>query len=171
MIQINVSISNSHITVIHLRFIKNKFSLSNIFFFKTVKLNYFQLLPIGFFQARKPTTKWRLSESSTFQNILKNRKQLPAEIFVNILLLTKNLKQSYYHSAGSFIENNLNNEFKVEISLMAKWKIFWFQKTAFQYYWFLVAINVFLWDWVKVFVSQGWVQAEITIHYNSVLIS
>ena len=39
-------------------------------------------------------------------------------------LLTKNLKQSYYHSADSFIENNLNNDFRAEISFMAKWKTF-----------------------------------------------
>ena len=50
-------------------------------------------------------------------------------------------------------------------------KLFDFKKTSFRHYGFLVAINVFLRDWVKVFVSQGWVQqAETTIHYNSLLI-
>ena len=120
LIHINVSILNSHITVMRLRLIKNKLFNIKFLFFRTEKLNYFQLLPIGFFQARKLTTKWRLSKSLTFQNLLKNKKQLPAEIFINILLSTKNLKQSYYHSAGSFMENNLNNEFRVEISFMAK---------------------------------------------------
>ena len=40
---------------------------------------------IGFFQARKLTIKWHLSESLTIQNLLKNRKLLSAEKFGNIL--------------------------------------------------------------------------------------
>ena len=45
-------------------------------------------------------------------------------------LLTNNLKESYNHllykfyNIISFIKNNLMNDFRVEISLMPKWKIF-----------------------------------------------
>ena len=52
-------------------------------------------------------------------------------------------------------------------------KLFDFKKTSFRYCGFSViyikCILVRL--WVKVFVSQGWVEAEITINYNSVLTS
>ena len=53
-------------------------------------------------------------------------------------------------------------------------KFFDLKKTPFRYYWFSVSVNVFLWDrpWVKVFVSQVWIQVQITEKkYNSVVIS
>ena len=104
------------------------------------------VIAISFFQARKLITKWHLSESLTFQNLLKNRKLLRAENFINILLLTKNLKQSYYLLADSFIENNLNNmTLGLKFVLWLNGKLFDFKKTSFRLcYGFLVAINVFL---------------------------
>ena len=39
---------------------------------------------VGFFQARKLTIKWHLSEILRFQNLLKSRKLLPVEKFGNI---------------------------------------------------------------------------------------
>ena len=129
---------------------------------------------IGFFQARKLTIKWHLSESLTFQNLLKYRKLLPAEKLGNILAFDKESKTKLLSliSADSFIENNLYNDFMVEISFMAKWKTFWFQSNFIQILWIFSCNKCILVRlWVKVFVSQGWVQAEITIHYKSVLIS
>ena len=129
---------------------------------------------IGIFQARKLTVKWHLSESLTFQNLFKNRKLLPAEKFGNVLAFDKESKTKLLSliSADSFIKNNLYNDFRVEISFMAKWKTFWFQKNFIQILWIFSCIKCILVRlWVKVFVSQGWVQAEITIHYKSVLIS
>ena len=38
-----------------------------------------------------------MSESLTFQDLLKNRKLLPAEKLEKSWLFTKKLKQSYYH--------------------------------------------------------------------------
>ena len=82
------------------------------------------------FQAKKLTIKWHLLESLAFQNLLKNRKLLPAEKFRNFLVFEKesNTKLLSLISVDSFIENNLYNEFRIEISFMAKWKTFWFQK-------------------------------------------
>ena len=93
-----------------------------------------------------------MPESLTFQNLFKNRKLLPAEKFGNILAFDKESKTKLLSliSAHSFIENNFYNDFRVEISFMAKWKTFWkwkwknFKKTSFRYYGFSVAINVFL---------------------------
>ena len=43
-------------------------------------------------------------------------------------------------------------------------KVFDLKKNPFRYYVFSVAINVFLWDCgVKVFVSEGWEQAETAV--------
>ena len=52
---------------------------------------------IGFFQAKKLTIKWHLSENLALQNLFKNRKVLPAEKFKNVLTFDMNLKQSYTH--------------------------------------------------------------------------
>ena len=62
---------------------------------------------IGFFQARKLTIKRYLSESLTFQNLLKNRKLLPAEKFANILTFDKESKTKLLSlaSADGFIKN------------------------------------------------------------------
>ena len=67
---------------------------------------------IGLSQARKLTTKRHLSESLTFQNLLKNRKLLPAEKFGNILAFDKESKTKLLSliSAEGFIKNNLNND-------------------------------------------------------------
>ena len=75
--------------------------------------------------------------------------------------------------ADSFISfNDLYNDFGVEISFMAKWKTFSFQENFIQILWIFSCNKCILLKlWVKVFVSQGWVQAEITIHYNSALFS
>ena len=77
---------------------------------------------IGFLQVGKRTIKWHLSESPTFQNLLKHRKLLPAEKFGNILAFDKESKTKLLSliSADSFIKNNLYNDFRVEISLMVK---------------------------------------------------
>ena len=77
----------------------------------------------GFFQTRKLTIKWHLSESLTFQNLLKNRKLLPAEKFGNVLAFDKESKTKLLSliSADSFIENNLYNDFRIEIYFMPKW--------------------------------------------------
>ena len=86
-------------------------------------------------------------------------------------LLTNNLKESYNHllykfyNIISFIKNNLMNDFRVEISLMPKWKIFWFQKSFIQTLWiFRCNICILVTLCVKVFVLQGLVQAEIAVH-------
>ena len=80
------------ITVIYFRFIRN----TNC---------------IGFFQAGKLLTKWHLSESLSFQNLLKNRKLLPAEKFGNILAFDKESKRKLLSliSADSFIKTNLHS--------------------------------------------------------------
>ena len=70
---------------------------------------------IGFFQAKKllATTEShlsvRMSENLTFQNLLKNRKLLPAEKFVNNLDFEKESKKKLLSliSEDSFIKNNL----------------------------------------------------------------
>ena len=49
--------------------------------------------------------------------------------------MTTNLKEKY---SDSFIKNNNVNDFGVEISIMPKWKIFWFQKTSFGCYGFSI---------------------------------
>ena len=56
----------------------------------------------------------------------KNRKLLPAEKFVNVLVFEKESKTKLLSliSADSFIENNLYSEFRVEISFIANWKTF-----------------------------------------------
>ena len=69
-----------------------------------------------------------MPESLIFQNLLKNRKLLPVEKLKNILAFDKESKTKLLSltviSADSFIENNLCNDFRVERSFMAKWKIF-----------------------------------------------
>ena len=51
-------------------------------------------------------------------------------------------------------------------------KLFDFKKNLIQILWiFSYTKFILVRLGVKVFVSQGWVQTEITIHYNSVLIS
>ena len=62
------------------------------------------------FSSKKTVTKKRnLSENLSFQNLLKNRKLLPAEKFGNILTFDKESKRKLLSliSAGSFIKNNL----------------------------------------------------------------
>ena len=63
---------------------------------------------ICFLQARKLTIKWHLSENLTFQNLLNNRKLLPAEKFGNVLAFDKESKTKPLSliSTDSFIENN-----------------------------------------------------------------
>ena len=44
--------------------------------------------------------------------------------------------------ADSFIKNN--NDLRVKVSIMPKWKIFDFKKTLFRYYGFSVALDAFV---------------------------
>ena len=118
------------------------------------------------FSSKKTVTiKLYLSENFTFQNLLKNRKLLPAEKLETSWLLTKNLKESYYHiSADSFIKNNIAYDFRVEISFISKWTIFWFQKNSIQILWIFSRKKcIFVRLRVKVFVSQESVQTEVTV--------
>ena len=112
-------------------------------------------------------TKWHLSENLAFQNLLKKYKLLPTETFWNILALGKESKRKLLTltSADSFIKNDNVYDFRVEISIMPKWKIFWFQKNPIHILWIFNCYGYILVGlWVKVFISQGWVQAEITVH-------
>ena len=60
------------------------------------------------------------------------------------LLLTKNLKESYYNMADSFIKNKIWLK-GWNFFLFLNRKFSDFKKTSFRYYRFSVAINVFLW--------------------------
>ena len=66
---------------------------------------------LAFFKhAGKLRIKWHLSESLKFQNLLKNRKLLPAEMFGNILAINKESKRKLLLLiifADSVIKNNL----------------------------------------------------------------
>ena len=97
---INFSILNSHVTVIFLRFIKNTY-------FYVVKQTNRKQLHWLFLSKKTVTVKQHLSENLTFQNLLKNRKLLPAKKFGYFCfswLFIRNLKESYYHiSPDSFI--------------------------------------------------------------------
>ena len=55
---------------------------------------------------------------------------------------------------------------------MPKWKNFLFQKSFIQILWIFSCNKcILVRRWVKVIVIQGRVQAEITTHYSSALIS
>ena len=92
-------------------------------------------MKIAVFSSKKTVCaiKRHLSENLTFQNLLKNRKLLPAEKFGNILAFEKESKRKLLSLilADSFIKNNLliyiifrYMTFWVEISFMLKRKIF-----------------------------------------------
>ena len=106
---------------------------------------------IGFFQARKLTIKWHLSESLIFQNLLKSRKLFPAEKFGNILAFNKVSKTKLLSvsliSADSFkIKIIYMMTLGLKFLLWLSRKLSDFKKASFRYYGFSVAINVFLWD-------------------------
>ena len=84
---INFVTLNSHVTVIYVRFIKSTY-------FYVVKLKNRKSC-ISFFSSKKTVTiKLHLSENlTTFQNLLKNRKLLPAEEFGNIMDFDKESKR------------------------------------------------------------------------------
>ena len=110
-----------------------------------------------------------MPENLTFQNLSKNRKLLRAEKFGNILTFGKESKRKLLSliPADSFIKNNYQciYDFRVEISIMPKWKIFRFQKNYLQILWVFSCNGwILVRLWVKVFVSQGWVQAEVTVN-------
>ena len=90
----------SRVTVIFLRFIKNTY-------FYVVKQKNRKQLHWLFLSKKTVTVKQHLSENLTFQNLLKNRKLLPAKKFGYFgfsWLFIRNLKESYYHiSPDSFI--------------------------------------------------------------------
>ena len=84
-------------------------------------------------------------------------------------LLKKNLKEGFYHLYQHTVLLKIIYicDFRVEISFMHKVKAFDFKKASFKYHGFSVAIYVFLricGERVKVFVSQGWLESEITVH-------
>ena len=64
---------------------------------------------------------------------------------------------------NSFIKNNLTY-LGLKFLLWTN-RNFWFQKTPFRYV-FSIAINVFLWDWVKGVASQRWNYKLQYKHYN-----
>ena len=113
-----------------------------------------------FFQVKKLTIKWHLSQSLTFQIITCWK----AWEYLGILQV-KSKRMLLYHLYQKTVLLRFFDihDFRVEIYFMPKWKCFWFQKTSFTYYRLSLAINVFLWDWAKVFVSEGCAQAPITI--------
>ena len=128
LIHINVSTLNSHITIIYLRFIKNNY------LYTVKQKNWKQLY-------------WIFSNKKIYNKMTSARKSYISKSFQSLeisWLLTKNLKQSYYRSADSFIENNLYNDFRVKIILWLSGKLFISKKTSFQYYRFSVEINEFL---------------------------
>ena len=97
---------------------------------------------IGFFQVRKLTIKWHLSESPTFQTLLKNRKLLPPEKFGNVLAFDKESKTKKTVLLKIIYIMTL----RLKFLLWLNGKLFDFKKTSFRYYGFSVVINVFLWD-------------------------
>ena len=120
---INFAILNSHVIVLYLRFIKNTY------FYVVKQINWRELYWL--FSSKKTVTKKRnLSENLSFQNLLKNRKLLPAEKFGNILTFDKESKRKLLSlmSADSLIKNNLyiynfRETWRVKFFL---WKSFWF---------------------------------------------
>ena len=121
------------------------------------------------FSSKKTVSKieWYLSGNLTFQNLLRKRKLLPAENFWNILAFDKESSRKLLNltSADSFIKNNnvYIYDYRVEISIIPIWKNFWFQKNFIQILW------IFCWSKyilvrLRVFVSLGWVKAELAVH-------
>ena len=121
------------------------------------------------FSSKKTVSKieWYLSGNLTFQNLLRKRKLLPAENFWNILAFDKESSRKLLNltSADSFIKNNnvYIYDYRVEISIIPIWKNFWFQKNFIQIIW------IFCWSKyilvrLRVFVSLGWVKAELVVH-------
>ena len=92
--------------------------LNFVMYFKFIKSTYFYAVKQKnwkwldwLFWCKKPvsTLKWHLSENLIFQNLLKNKKLLPAEKFSNILAFDKESKRKLLLliSADSFIKDNL----------------------------------------------------------------
>ena len=97
---------------------------------------------------------------------VKKKKLLAAEKFGNILAFDEESKRKLlsHISADIFIKNNIAYNFRVEISFISKWKIFWFRKNFIQILWIFSCNKCILVGlWVKVFVSREWVQEEITV--------
>ena len=100
---------------------------------------------IGFSQARKFTMKLHLSESLTFQNLLKNRKLLPAEKFGNILAFDKeSTKLLSLNQLTVFLKIIYIMTLGLKFLLCLNGKLFDFKKTSFIYCGFSVVISVFL---------------------------
>ena len=106
-------------------------------------------------------------ESLTFQNLLKNRKLLLAETFGNILAFDKESKRKLLLliPAVSFTKKIIYiYNFRVEFFLCLNGKPFDFKKNFMQIFWIFSSNKCILVRlWVKVLVSQVWVQIEITI--------
>ena len=81
---------------------------------------------ISFFQARKLLQKNYIRQKILYFKICEKIEDYYLLKNLEISwILTKNLKESYYHiSADSFIKNNIAYDFRVEISFMSKWNFF-----------------------------------------------
>ena len=103
---------------------------------------------IGSFQAGKLTVKWNLSDSLTFQNLLKNKKLLPAEKFRNILVFDKESKTKLLslNQQTVLLKILYIMNLGLKFLLCLNGKLFDFSKSLFRYYGFSLAINVCLWD-------------------------
>ena len=87
MTHINFSILNSHVIVTYLKLVESTY------LYATNRKTGNSC--IGSFQEKKRTAtiKWHLLENLTFQNLLQNRKLLPAEKLGNVLAFDKESKR------------------------------------------------------------------------------
>ena len=90
-------------------------------------------------------------KSYTFQSLLKNITLLPAEKFGNINLYQQTVLLKIIY------------DFRIEISFMEKQKFLISKKTPFRYVFSIAIMYSCETVWVKVLVSKGWLQSEITI--------
>ena len=91
LIHINVFILNTHITVAYLRFIKN------IIFMLYKNKKKMKIIVLAFFTQKNLYTITDKMTSVRKSHILKSVKKSKTITCWKIWLLTKNLKQSYYH--------------------------------------------------------------------------
>ena len=104
---------------------------------------------IGFSSSMKTVTiKWNLSENLEFQNLLKNRKLLPAEMFGNTLAFDGESKVKFNHLYQLAVSSKIIYIWLsgLKFLLCLNRKFFDFKKIQFRYYGFSLAINVFFWD-------------------------
>ena len=95
---------------------------------KTEKFkNAVSFISCGLFQGRKLSKKMTFVRKSYIQNLLKNRKPLPAETFWNILGFDKESKSKQLTLSSFFKSNNLYMTLGLQMS--------WFQKSSIQILW------------------------------------